>query len=108
MHMLEASAMVILCGQFMRCHAVCPLCCRFSFHSMYIDMPTWSTKNIRALRDMDLHTFWGSSALRITAYSMPNESGILGQSAKLKQHLQAEIRYLFCIQVRFTISSCSE
>ena len=73
----------------------------FSFHSMYIDMPAWSTKNIKGLRDMDLHTFWGRSALRICAYVMPNRGGnaVPGATAKLKQHLQSDIRYLMCLQV---------
>ncbi|CAM9334146.1 unnamed protein product, partial [Phaeothamnion confervicola] len=68
-------------------------CYSFSFHSMYLSMPRWSTSNIAMMRDMDLHAFWGESAMRIGAYVVPSDVGT-------KPHYQNEIAYIFCMQVR--------
>jgi hypothetical protein len=95
----------------------------FSFNSMYIDMPRWSTCKIPVLKDMDLHTFWGSSALRVAAYYLLSSdsaaaaaagtaaagtgatgSGSSGVSQAV-QHLQKDLRYLLCIQVQHTTAA---
>eukprot|EP00953_Heterococcus_sp_UTEX-ZZ885_P022190 12295-Heterococcus_DN1.PRE.2 len=84
----------------------------FSFNSMYIDMPRWSTCKIPVLKDMDLHTFWGSSALRVAAYyllsSDPAAAASTGTAAGVSQavqHLQKDLRYLLCIQVQHTTAA---
>ncbi|CAN0014057.1 unnamed protein product, partial [Laminaria digitata] len=68
-------------------------------------MPNWSTCKVPVMRDMDLHTFWGSSALRIAAYVIkPRSAGVGGvaaaTSSSAAMHLQSELDYVFCIQVR--------
>eukprot|EP00752_Nemacystus_decipiens_P017125 g15340.t1 len=69
----------------------------FSFHSMYIDMAQWSTCKIPVMRDIDLHTFWGSSALRVAAYVMKTSTTT---SEAATPHLQSKLEYVFCVQVR--------
>jgi hypothetical protein len=93
----------------------------FSFNSMYIDMPRWSTCKIPVLKDMDLHTFWGSSALRVAAYYLLSSDSAAGTAAaagstgttasgssgvsQAVQHLQKDLRYLLCIQVQHTTAA---
>ncbi|CAN0219988.1 unnamed protein product, partial [Hapterophycus canaliculatus] len=49
------------------------------------------------MRDVDLHTFWGNSALRIAAYIIkPSSSAALAATAS---HLQSELEYVFCVEV---------
>eukprot|EP00903_Cladosiphon_okamuranus_P011548 g10871.t1 len=71
----------------------------FSFHSMYIDIAQWSTCKIPVMRDIDLHTFWGSSALRVSAYVIKSNSSNTASEASTP-HLQSKLKYVFCVQVR--------
>jgi hypothetical protein len=89
---------------------------------MYIDMPRWSTCKIPVLKDMDLHTFWGSSALRVAAYYLLSSDSAAAAAAgatatgtassssssgtsQSVQHLQRDLRYLLCIQVQHTTAA---
>lgn len=66
---------------------------------------------IHPYRDVDLHTFWGSSALRVAAYvikrdTSPGGDGGAGSStaaaaaaAAAAPHLQSQLDYVFCLQV---------
>lgn len=62
-------------------------------------------------RDVDLHTFWGNSALRIAAYVVPqSRAGKGGRGSTAADsagspaalHLQSELDYVFCVQVRIS------
>ena len=65
----------------------------FSFNSMYVDLPEWKLVSLPMMRDMDLATFWGSAGLRLVVY----ENG----ASKKSKHLQAENKYVLCIETKF-------
>ena len=41
-----------------------------SFHSQYLDFPTWSVVNLPMGPDMSLMTFWGNSLARVVFYDI--------------------------------------
>lgn len=59
----------------------------------------WSTCKIPVMRDVDLHTFWGSSALRVAAYVIKSPS-----NGAATPHLQSTLEYVFCVQVYVVLS----
>ncbi|CAM9792768.1 unnamed protein product, partial [Chrysoparadoxa australica] len=67
----------------------------FSFHSAYISFEEWKTCQIPVMRDMDLSTFWGDSALRMGAYVVPHASGS-------HLHRQADMAYMMLLKVTNT------
>ena len=62
----------------------------FSFHNMYLDMPSWRAVNL-PMREIDLHTFWRDGALRFVVYDADPAAA---------EHLRAANRYLLCVQAR--------
>lgn len=65
-----------------------------SFHSMYVDIPTWRLVNIAVMRDTNLRTFWGESLLRIVVYEK-------GGSKNEPRHIQDQNKYLVGVQMKF-------
>ena len=39
-----------------------------SFHSMYMDLQSWTLTNLGVVRDTDLRRFWSDAALRFVIY----------------------------------------
>jgi hypothetical protein len=63
-----------------------------SYHTMYIDLPSWTTSNIPLVRDLKLQTFWANSLLKIVLYEpdKPNTP-----------HVAADNKYIMSIQVNY-------
>ena len=64
-----------------------------SYHSMYIDLPTWQVVKLPFAPSLDLRTFWGKSMLNICIYDTPEP--------KCRRHLQRENGYFVSIQLQF-------
>ena len=61
-----------------------------SFHSMYMDFPSWSIVNLPIGKDMNLHTFWGSSFLSFVLYE---------HDTSKEKHLISSNKYILSVQV---------
>jgi hypothetical protein len=61
-----------------------------SFHSMYMDFPSWSIVRLPGGRDMHLQTFWGDSLASVVMYEH--------QGSK-DRHLTSLTKYILAIQV---------
>lgn len=64
-----------------------------SFHSMYVDFPTWSIVSLPTGRDLSLQTFWGNSFASIVLYEADN-------AATNKQHTIGDTKYLLGVQLK--------
>jgi hypothetical protein len=62
-----------------------------SFHSMYLDFPTWSVVQLPIGRDMSLQTFWGNSLASVVFYEVEDSND---------RHLTATNKYIAAIRVR--------
>ncbi|DAZ93788.1 TPA: hypothetical protein N0F65_009910 [Lagenidium giganteum] len=66
----------------------------FHFHTMYVDLTTWTTKNLPGMSDMDLATFFDSLPLRLSAYDIDTAA------ATSDHHCQVDKRYVFCFELQ--------
>jgi hypothetical protein len=64
----------------------------FSFNSMYVDLPAWKLVGLPMMKDMDLHTFWSESGLRLVVYE--------STATKAAKHKKADNAYMLCIEMR--------
>jgi len=64
-----------------------------SFHSMYVDFPTWSIVSTPLGRDVSLQTFWGNSFARIVLYEVDKDR------SETKPHLITSIKYILGAQL---------
>eukprot|EP00980_Cylindrotheca_fusiformis_P008165 scaffold1729_cov117-Cylindrotheca_fusiformis.AAC.3 len=62
------------------------------YHTMYIDLPSWTTSHIPLVRDIRLQTFWGNSLLKVVLYE-PNKN--------TSTHVATDNKYLMSIQVKY-------
>jgi Protein of unknown function, DUF547/Protein of unknown function (DUF1769) len=67
-----------------------------SYHSMYVDLPTWQVVKLPFAPSLDLKTFWGKSMLSICIYDVPQQA----KGYHLKQHND----YFLSIQLKFNDS----
>ena len=65
-----------------------------SFHSMYIDFPSWSVVKLPVGRDVALQTFWGDSTASVVFYEVPDDE--VG-----KQQLISTNRYILGVEFKF-------
>jgi hypothetical protein len=65
-----------------------------SFHSMYIDFPSWSVVKLPVGKDVSLQTFWGDSTASVVLYEVP-------KSKENEQHLIATNRYVLSVEMKF-------
>jgi len=83
-----------------------------SFYSMYIDIASWSIVNLPLYGDINFHTFWGNSLLRIVMYENRNNDDDAtttkedekGKRRKEKNnqilHLQKDNNYAIFLQIK--------
>ena len=64
-----------------------------SYHSMYVDLPTWQVVKLPFAPTLDLRTFWGKSLLKICIYDTPHP--------KSRYHLRQDNGYFAAIQLQF-------
>jgi hypothetical protein len=64
-----------------------------SYHSMYVDLPTWQVVKLPFAPSLDLRTFWGKSLLNICIYDTPQP--------KARRHLRRDNGYYVAIQLKF-------
>jgi len=63
-----------------------------SFHSMYVDFPSWSVVRLPVGRDVGLQTFWGDSSASVVLYEIdPAE----------KRHTMSTNRYLLSVMLKY-------
>ncbi|KAL3915521.1 MAG: hypothetical protein SGARI_008165, partial [Bacillariaceae sp.] len=65
-----------------------------SFHSMYIDFPSWSVVKLPVGKDVSLQTFWGDSSASVVLYEVP-------KSKENAQHLIATNKYILSVEMTF-------
>jgi len=65
-----------------------------SFHSMYVDFPSWSVVSLPGGRDVPLQTFWGNSLASVVLYEVQNDPD------NTKPHLAATTKYLASVQLK--------
>ncbi|KAG7360558.1 DUF547 domain containing protein [Nitzschia inconspicua] len=65
-----------------------------SFHSMYIDFPSWSVVKLPVGKDVSLQTFWGDSSASIVLYEVPN-------NLKEDRHSMATNKYCLSVELQF-------
>jgi hypothetical protein len=65
-----------------------------SFHSMYIDFPSWSIVRLPGGRDMHLQTFWGDSLASVVLYVVGEHQG------SKDKHLTSLTKYILAVKVR--------
>jgi hypothetical protein len=65
-----------------------------SFHSMYLDFPTWAVVALPIGKDMSLNTFWGNSIASVVFYEIDDSN---------RQHLSSMNKYILAVQVRATL-----
>jgi Protein of unknown function (DUF1769)/Protein of unknown function, DUF547 len=63
-----------------------------SFHSMYMDFPSWSIVRLPIGRDVGLQTFWGNSTASIVWYDMDMIS---------KKHCTSESKYFAAVEMKY-------
>lgn len=66
-----------------------------SFHSMYVDFPSWSVVKLPVGKDIELQTFWGDSSASVVLYEVPKG---LKSSDK---HLMATNKYCLSVEMQF-------
>jgi hypothetical protein len=66
-----------------------------SFHSMYIDFPSWSVVKLPVGRDVALQTFWGESTASVVFYEVPDNEGESRQQISTNRYiLGVELKFL--------------
>lgn len=63
-----------------------------SFHSMYIDFPSWSVVRLPVGRDIGLQTFWGNSIASVVLYEADPSK---------KRHSMSTNRYLLGVSLKY-------
>ena len=63
-----------------------------SFHSMYIDFPSWSVVRLPIGRDVALQTFWGNSSASVVLYEVDPTA---------KYHATSSNRYLLGVMLKY-------
>jgi hypothetical protein len=66
-----------------------------SFHSMYIDFPSWSVVKLPFGKDISLHTFWGDSSASIVLYE------VVHNNKNEDRHLISTNRYFVSAEMQF-------
>ena len=64
-----------------------------SFHSMYLDFPTWSVVRLPIGKDVGLQTFWGNSPASVVWYEVDS-------STSSKKHVTSAIKYLVAVEMK--------
>lgn len=64
-----------------------------AYHSMYLDLPTWSVVKLPFAPSLDLRTFWSKSLLKICMYDTPKQKG--------NKHLIRDNSYFVGIEINF-------
>ncbi|VEU35527.1 unnamed protein product [Pseudo-nitzschia multistriata] len=65
-----------------------------SFHSMYVDFPSWSVVSLPGGWDVPLQTFWGNSLASVVMYEVGPDAD------NGKPHKSANIKYLVSLQLK--------
>ncbi|KAL3925188.1 MAG: hypothetical protein SGILL_000580 [Bacillariaceae sp.] len=65
-----------------------------SFHSMYIDFPSWSVVQLPVGKDVPLKTFWGDSTASVVLYEVP-------RGKEDAQHLSSTNRKVLMVEMKF-------
>jgi len=65
-----------------------------SFHTQYIDFPTWSVVSLPVGKDLSLQTFWGNSFASVVLYEVDTDLG------DKEPHLAESKRYLLSVQLK--------
>ena len=68
-----------------------------SFHSMYVDFPTWSIVSLPTGRDVPLQMFWGNSFASIVLYEVESDKN---GANKNQQHTIGKTKYLLSVQLK--------
>ena len=63
-----------------------------SFHSMYLDFPSWSVVRLPIGKDVGLQTFWGNSPASVVWYEV--------DSTCKKKHVTSAIKYLAAVEMK--------
>lgn len=63
-----------------------------SFHSMYLDFPSWSVVRLPIGRDVSLQTFWGNSSAAVVLYEVDESH---------KKHLTSSNKYLIAVDMKY-------
>lgn len=79
-----------------------------SFHSMYVDFPSWSVVSLPIGRDISLQTFWGNSLAGVVLYEVDdnkdrggdNKNNNNNNNTNDKPHLIASNKYLLNVQLK--------
>jgi Protein of unknown function, DUF547 len=66
-----------------------------SFHSMYIDFPSWSVVRLPIGKDISLQTFWGNSTASVVLYEVDDSA------KEQKRHCLASNTYLLSVGLKF-------
>ena len=69
-----------------------------SFHSMYLDFPSWSIVRLPGGRDMHLSLFWGDSLARVVMYEQLGSKG--KEQGSKDKHESSLSKYIMAVQVR--------
>eukprot|EP00536_Pseudo-nitzschia_multiseries_P005607 jgi/Psemu1/12964/gm1.12964_g len=67
-----------------------------SFHSMYVDFPSWSVVSLPGGRDVSLQTFWGNSLASVVLYEVPIDT----DTDTAKPHRIADTKYLVSVRLK--------
>jgi len=65
-----------------------------SFHSMFVDFPSWSVVSLPIGKDVSLQTFWGNSVARVVLYEVDKDQ------VDSKPHLFTSLKYLLGVQLK--------
>lgn len=64
-----------------------------SYHSMYVDLPTWQVVKLPFAPALDLRTFWGKSLLNVCIYDTAQRRD--------RRHLRQDNSYFMAIRLKF-------